>query len=502
MTNDNFYALLQPRLITAGNKAFVVNPGAATITYLEADALSARLANLFADRGLKPGDRILTRSGKSAMALMVYLACLRSGIIYVPVNPSCTADELDYFLGDTNPGLFIGDMDTCAMVSKKYGMNTLSLDDDGQGSLVTEADAMPSEHSVAGNAAGDIAVLIYTSGTTGVPKGAMLSHGNLWSNAQTLYECWGWSKEDVLLHCLPIFHVHGLFVATHLALLGTSTMVFLPRFDTAEVLAHLPEVTVFMGVPTYYTRLLAEPVFGQACCQSMRLFVSGSAPLLSETFREFEQRTGHTILERYGMSETGMLVSNPLSGERLAGTVGYPLPGVQTRVRDENGQPVANDEIGVLQVKGPNVFSGYWNKPQLNDSEFQDGYFITGDLVEVAEDGRIAIVGRNKDMIISGGLNVYPKEIENVLDRLPGVKESAVFGVSHPDFGEGVVAAIVPESGAAPDHEALLKACREHLAGYKTPKHLVEVDALPRNTMGKVQKNRLRDQYADIFRKP
>jgi len=501
MTNANFYAALQPGMLTAGTKPFLVSPGAADLSYADGDAASARMANLFAARGLVPGDRILVRAAKSRTGLLVYLACLRSGIVYVPVNPECTFDELDYFAADTQPGLFIGAPDICDHITGQYGIPALSLDADGHGSLASAADAMPATHTIQASAAEDIAVFIFTSGTTGAPKGAMLSHGNLAANAGTLYEAWGWSPKDVLLHCLPIFHVHGLFVATHLALLGTSTMIFLPRFDAGDVIRQLPHATVFMGVPTHYTRLLQEAELSQDLCANMRLFVSGSAPLLPETFTTFQARTGHTILERYGMSETGMLVSNPLHGDRIAGTVGYPLPGVQTRVRDEAGNPVARGEIGVLQVKGPNVFSGYWNKPALMAREFQDGYFITGDLVDVAEDGRISIVGRNKDMIISGGLNVYPKEIEGVLDRLPGVRESAVFGVPHPDFGEGVVAAVVAEGDTLIDTEALLTATREHLAGYKLPKHIVVIEALPRNTMGKVQKNRLRETYQDLFTK-
>ena len=495
MVNGNFYARLHPGIQQAGNKAFLVPPEGNPVSYAEADRLSARLANLFAARGVGPGDRILVRAAKSPLSLMVYLACLRSGIIHVPVNPACTPEELAYFDGDAAPALFIGDPDSAG----RAGPAALTLDADGQGTLAAEAAAQSADHAVANSQDSDIAVMIYTSGTTGAPKGAMLSHGNLASNATTLYASWGWSPQDVLLHCLPIFHVHGLFVATHLALLGTSTMLFLPKFDNNAVIEQLPGATVFMGVPTYYNRLLQDPGFGRDCCANMRLFISGSAPLLPETFKAFRERTGHTILERYGMSETGMLASNPLEGERVAGTVGYPLDGVMVRVCDEAGRPVATGEVGVLQVKGPNVFSGYWHKPELNASEFQDGYFITGDLVEVAADGRISIVGRNKDMIISGGLNVYPKEIENVLDARPGIRESAVFGVAHPDFGEAVVAAVVPENGASIDTDALILACREHLAAYKTPKAIVVLDDLPRNTMGKVQKNRLREQYAGLF---
>ena len=498
--NGNFYARLQPGITGAGDKPFLVPPAGDMITYAESERLGARLANLFASLGVRAGDRILVRADKSPMALMVYLACLRSGIIYVPVNPACTPDELAYFVRDAAPALFVGDRDSTDRVAAQSGIPVLTLDSAGQGSLADESTAHAPQHAVADSKDSDIAVMIYTSGTTGAPKGAMLSHGNLSANAAALYKAWGWSPQDILLHCLPIFHVHGLFVATHLALLGTSTMLFEPKFDGDTVIRLLPQATVFMGVPTYYTRLLQDPGFDRDCCRHMRLFVSGSAPLLPETFNRFRERTGHTILERYGMSETGMLTSNPLEGERVAGTVGYPLDGVETRVCDESGKPAGPGEVGVLQVKGPNVFSGYWNRPGLNDTEFRDGYFITGDLVSVADDGRISIVGRNKDMIISGGLNVYPKEIENVLDGRPGVRESAVFGVPHPDFGEGVVAAVVPKPGANLDTDALVTACREHLAGYKTPKSIVILNDLPRNTMGKVQKNRLREQFGDLFK--
>ncbi len=501
MADANFYSSLRTGMLATGDKPFLVSPDGSQLGFTECDHISGSIANLFTAKGLYPGDRVLVRADKSPIALLVYLACLRSGIIYVPVNPACTADELAYYAKDLTPALFIGDAEHCALVGKRAVIATYTLDADGAGTLVEEAEQQSGDHAVVASKAGDIAVIIYTSGTTGAPKGAMLSHGNLAANAATLYASWGWSKEDVLLHCLPIFHVHGLFVATHLALLGTSTMLFEPRFDARTVIDKLSNATVFMGVPTYFTRLLQEESFTRQCCNHMRLFVSGSAPLMPETFASFKDRTGLTILERYGMSETGMLVSNPLDGERIAGTVGYPLEGVETRVCSDDGKTVAKGEIGVLQVKGPNVFSGYWNKPELHNTEFQDGYFITGDLVQVADDGRISIVGRNKDMIISGGLNVYPKEIENVLDAQPGIRESAVFGVPHPDFGEGVVAAIVPKSGFNVDTDILVRTCRDHLAGYKTPKSIVVVKDLPRNTMGKVQKNKLRDQYSDLFRK-
>ena len=499
MANQNLYFHLREAFISSAGKTFLAGPGFDALSYLACDELTGQLANLMADRGLTAGDRVLTRTDKSPMALMLYLACLRSGVIYVPVNPACTDDELDYFLADANPTLFIGDKEFCVRVSNSHGIQSLSLDQNGQGALVDAAQALPFDHDIADSQADDVAVLIYTSGTTGTPKGAMLSHNNLLANAQTLHTAWGWSSDDVLLHCLPIFHVHGLFVATHLAMLGASTLLFLPRFDTDLVLQYFSDATVFMGVPTYYTRLLQVARLDTASCQKFRLFVSGSAPLLTETFQVFRERTGHTILERYGMSETGMLVSNPLDGERLAGTVGYPLPGVETRIRDEAGNSVEQGDIGILQVKGANVFNGYWGKPELNHSEFQDSYFITGDMVQEAPDGRITLVGRSKDLVISGGLNIYPKEIESVLDQQPGILESAVFGVPHPDFGEGLVAAVVPEEGADLNTDALLTACREKLAAYKSPKSIILLNELPRNSMGKVQKNRLREQHAGLF---
>ena len=498
MSNTNFYAQIQPGLLAANTKSFI-EADTGTITFSESERLSAQLANLIVSTGLQPGDRLLTRTPKSAMALMLYLACLRSGIIYVPVNPACTSDELNYFLADATPRLFVGDERHAEQALEAGITHSFTLDENGQGSLVDAATAQPDTHSVANNAADDIAVMIYTSGTTGNPKGAMLSHGNLIANARTLYDTWGWSANDVLLHCLPIFHVHGLFVATHLALLGTSTMLLLPKFDADAVLDRLPRATVFMGVPTYYTRLLQEKGLSESKCANMRLFISGSAPLLETTFTEFQDRTGHTILERYGMSETGMLTSNPLDGDRVAGTVGFALPGVATRIRDKAGNEPEAGDAGVLQVKGANVFAGYWGKEDLNASEFQDGYFITGDLVTQDAQGRISIVGRNKDLVISGGLNIYPKEIEAVLDRQDGVIESAVFGVAHPDFGEGLIAVVVKEPDAALEIAALYDACRQALASYKIPKHIALLPELPRNTMGKVQKNRLREAFSGQF---
>jgi malonyl-CoA/methylmalonyl-CoA synthetase len=370
----------------------------------------------------------------------------------------------------------------------------------GEGELVDAAAAAEPSEQIVEVAADDLAAILYTSGTTGLSKGAMLSHANLASNAQVLHDYWHWQPDDVLLHALPIFHVHGLFVALHCALLGGSRVIFVPRFDTAKMIEKLPEATVMMGVPTFYTRLLESAGFTRELCAGMRLFVSGSAPLLADTHRDFEARTGHRILERYGMTEAGMITSNPYSGERLAGTVGFALPGVSARVADEQGRELPRGEAGVLEISGPNVFRGYWQMPEKSAEEFRpDGWFITGDIAVMADDGRVTIVGRAKDLIISGGFNVYPKEIEAQIDELPGVRESAVIGVPHRDFGEGVTAVVVPDGSDKLSEQSVVQALGDRLARFKQPKRVFIVDELPRNTMGKVQKNVLRDIYKDIF---
>jgi malonyl-CoA/methylmalonyl-CoA synthetase len=364
--------------------------------------------------------------------------------------------------------------------------------------LAEAAAKAPASEQVVEVAADDLAAILYTSGTTGLSKGAMLSHANLASNAQVLHDYWHWQHDDVLLHALPIFHVHGLFVALHCALLGGSRLIFLPRFDADEVIARLPEATVLMGVPTFYTRLLERADFTRELCAGMRLFISGSAPLLADTHREFEARTGHRILERYGMTEAGMITSNPYDGERIAGTVGFALPGVSARVADDQGAERPRGEAGVLEIQGPNVFQGYWQMPEKSAEEFRpDGWFITGDIAVMADDGRVSIVGRAKDLIISGGFNVYPKEIESQIDELPGVRESAVIGVPHADFGEGVVAVVVADGSSGLTEQSVVEALKDRLARFKQPKRVYIVDELPRNTMGKVQKNVLRDVYKD-----
>jgi len=445
---------------------FILGDGG-EISYGALEAGAAQVAGHLIARGVQPGDRVALQAEKSAEAVMVYLGVLKAGAVFLPLNSAYTAAEIDYFRTDAEPAVFVTDP---------------------PGFLAEARSAQPLAAAVP-RAASDLAAIIYTSGTTGRSKGAMLSHGNLAANAVALHDIWGFSPDDALLHALPIFHVHGLFVALHCAFLSGCPMVWLPKFSDAEVLAGLARSTVMMGVPTFYTRLLANPDFTRERAAHMRLFVSGSAPLLPSTFQEFEDRTGLRILERYGMSEAVIITSNPLHGDRLPGSVGYPLPGVELRVG-------GGEETGVIDIRGPSVFGGYWRMPEKTAEEFTaDGFFITGDVGRQDPDGRLWISGRAKDLIISGGYNVYPKEVELVLDELPGVTESAVIGVPHPDFGEGVVAVVIGEG----DEAAMIAAARRQLAAYKTPKRVVFVDALPRNAMGKVQKNLLRERYAALF---
>ena len=443
---------------------------------------------------------------KSITAVAVYLATLKCGAIFNPLNTAYTAAELDYFIGDAKPALLIVDPKAKAKIAALPSAKTIpaieTLGPDGTGSILNLAFKQSDVHTTIARARTDLAALLYTSGTTGRSKGAMITHENLVSNAETLSNYWGFSSDDVLLHALPIFHVHGLFVALHTALMNGCTMHWLAKFDLAEVLPLLPKSTVMMGVPTFYTRLLGDTAFGRDQCKAMRLFIAGSAPLLAETHVEFERRTGHRILERYGMTECGMITSNPYhDGKRAAGTVGYALPGVSVRIASPEGEVLPAGEVGVLEVTGPNVFIGYWQNPEKTKEEFRaDGYFITGDIAQMEADGRVSIVGRAKDLIISGGFNVYPKEIETEVNALPGVAESAVIGVPHPDFGEAVVAVIARASGATPpDESAVIAALKERLAKFKLPKRVFVVDDLPRNAMGKVQKAELRKTYSGIF---
>jgi len=502
--NQNLYAQLAANFPRNLSAPCLVLPDGRAWSYLDMERASGRMANLLAALGLRPGDRVAAQVEKSAEALVLYLAALRAGMVFLPMNPAYQRHEVEYFLGDARPGLFVCRPQIRALadeLARKAGVpQVLELDDHGRGSLIDAAAPRADGFATVRRRRDDLAAILYTSGTTGRSKGAMLSHGNLLSNAQVLHDYWGFRPGDVLLHMLPIFHVHGLFVACNTALLNGSAMLWEPRFDAKRALDLLPRATVFMGVPTYYVRLLLEPGFSRETCRAMRLFVAGSAPLLKDTFDEFRQRTGHTILERYGMTETGMLTSNPYEGERRGGTVGFPLPGTDLRIVDEDGNPLGPGKVGFIQVRGPNVFSGYWQMPEKTREEFTaDGFFRTGDMGSWDADGYVCISGRSKDLVITGGLNVYPKEIEELIDALPGVAESAVIGLPHPDFGEAVTAVVVRqknEAGAALTEEGIIASLKGELANFKVPKRVHLTDDLPRNTMGKVQKNLLRDRYS------
>jgi malonyl-CoA/methylmalonyl-CoA synthetase len=484
------------------NQVLLTDETGNTYSYADLEQESGRIANYLTSLGARPGDRITAQLEKSPAVLWLYLACLRAGLVYHPLNTAYQAAELEYFLTSAEPRIVVcGPHNASQMESlaESAGVEqVLTLAADGGGSLLRAAARLSPEFATVERTDEDLAALLYSSGTTGRPKGIMLSHGNLAANGKTLVCLWGFTTGDRLLHVLPIFHVHGLFVAVHCALLSGAAMYWMSKFEAVGVLRAMPACTVMMGVPTYYTRLLAEPGLEKGSCSNMRLFISGSAPLLRETFEAFRLRTGHTILERYGMSETGMNTSNPLRGERRAGTVGLPLPDVQVRVVDEGGDTMPADTTGNLQVRGPNVFSGYWRMPDKTREDFtEDGFFETGDKGLISADGYVSIVGRTKDLIISGGLNVYPKEVELLLDELEGVYESAVIGVPHADFGEAVVAVIVPEPGVESTAAELLALLKPRLANFKLPKRIVFQSELPRNAMGKLQKNLLREQYAN-----
>ncbi len=465
---------------------------------------TAQLANALAGLGVKPGDRVAVQVDKSPEALFLYLACLRAGAAYLPLNTAYTPAELEYFLTDAEPALFVcrpkDEAKGAALCADAGVAHCRTLGAAGEGSLMPLAAVQASAFADVPRAPDDLAGILYTSGTTGRSKGAMLTHANLSTNTHALIETWRFTADDALLHALPVFHTHGLFVASNVALMSGASMLFLPKFDADEVFRLLPRATVMMGVPTFYVRLLADQRLTREAAQGVRLFISGSAPLLPETFRQFRERTGHTILERYGMTETGMNTSNPYEGERVAGTVGFPLPGVEVRIANpETGEVLGAGEIGMIEVRGPNVFKGYWRMPEKTEAEFREGgFFITGDLGRIDAQGYVHIVGRGKDLVISGGYNVYPKEVESEIDRLDGVTESAVIGVPHPDFGEGVVAVVVKTNAALTEVD-IMEPLKKRLANYKLPKCLVFVENLPRNTMGKVQKNLLRDEYRGLF---
>lgn len=503
--NANLYALFASRFPADKSACCIETHEGRYYSWDDLERATARIANLLQSLHLARGARVAVQVEKSPEALMLYLATIRAGLVYLPLNTAYRQAEIEYFLGDAEPAVVVcspGNFGWVAQSAFKSGTKhvfTLGELHKGRnsGSLLERAAHHSDTFETVECQPDDLAAILYTSGTTGRSKGAMLTHRNLASNTKVLHEVWQWQAQDVLLHALPLFHVHGLFVASHGALYSGSKMIFLPKFDAAQIMRQLPRASVFMGVPTYYVRLLAEPEFGRETCRNMRLFISGSAPLLTETFNAFCERTGMTILERYGMSETVMLTSNPFNGERRGGTVGLPLPEVALRVVNGKGQPCPTGEIGDIQVKGPNVFQGYWRMPEKTAEEFTaDGYFKTGDVGRFDDDGYVSIVGRSKDLIISGGYNVYPKEIESFIDEMDGVAESAVIGVPHPDFGEAVNAVVVLKPNVDLDEAQVIAALKSRIANFKVPKRVHFVPELPRNAMGKVQKNVLRDQYA------
>ena len=489
------------RRFPAPEKAFIENHDGVVTTYRDLADGSARMANALIALGVEPGDRVAVQIDKSPENILLYLGCVRAGAVFLPLNTAYTPAEISYFLGDAQPRVFVCEpqnLEKLTSVAKEAGVShVLTLGTKRDGTLAQMWTAAPAIAPDVERGPDDLAAILYTSGTTGRSKGAMLSHDNLASNATTLVDFWRFSDKDVLIHALPIYHTHGLFVATNVMLLAGGTTLFLPKLDADVILRLMPRATCMMGVPTFYTRLLAHKGLDKDATAHMRLFISGSAPLLAETHREWRGRTGHAILERYGMTETNMNTSNPYDGDRVAGTVGFPLPGVSARITDpETGAPIPQGEIGMIEVKGPNVFKGYWRMPEKTAAEFRaDGFFITGDLGKIDERGYVHIVGRGKDLVITGGFNVYPKEVEDEIDAIPGVIESAVIGVPHADFGEGVTAVVVREKGATIDEKGVQGALEQRLAKFKQPKRVIFVDDLPRNTMGKVQKNVLRERY-------
>ena len=502
---SSFHQLVKARM-TAPSKILIKNSEDRAFSCVDYWSLAGQMANVLVARGVRRGDRIAVQVEKSIEALAVFLACSRIGGVFLPLNTAYTAAELDHFIGDAGPSLIICSPEreeSITVIATKHSCRAVeTLDAKGGGTFMDIVSCMPSAFIDNKVTWDDLIAILYTSGTTGRSKGAMLTHGNLASNALALVDTWQITPEDVLIHALPIYHTHGLFTATNTILLAGGTMIFLPKFDANDVIAWIPQATMMMGVPTFYTRLLQHPGLTRHLTAHMRLFISGSAPLLTETHQQFLKRTGHAILERYGMTETNMNASNPYDGARRAGTVGKPLPGVELRITDPaTGSVLAQGETGMIEVRGPNVFKGYWRMPEKTAEEIRsDGYFITGDLGRIDADGYISIVGRGKDLVITGGFNVYPKEVESEIDAIEGVVESAVIGIPHPDFGEGVTAIVVlATSGAKLTERDIVRALETRLAKFKMPKRVIAVESLPRNSMGKVQKNVLREAYASIY---
>jgi malonyl-CoA/methylmalonyl-CoA synthetase len=513
MSDQNLFLALRKNFPEDLNATAIETETGAIYSWKDLDHESARIANLFLSLGTQPGDRVAVQVDKSVEALMLYLACLRAGMVFLPLNTAYQSAEIEYFIGNAEPSVVVcspGNVEWVTKLASNAGIHHLfTLGDDRSGNLLSAAKQHSDQHDPVLLKADDLACILYTSGTTGRSEGAMLTHENLRSNALVLKAYWQWQQgRDVLIHALPIFHVHGLFVAINGALISGSKMLWMSKFDAKKAIAWMSQATVFMGVPTLYVRMLAEPSLRREICSGMRLFVAGSAPLLIETFKEWAERTGHTIVERYGMSETVMLTSNPYvaderfgsQSERRGGTVGFPLPGVSLRVKGDADEELPIGEIGAIQVKGPNVFKGYWRMPEKTNEEFtSDGWFKTGDVGLIDKRGYVSIVGRSKDLIISGGYNVYPAEIEGYINEIDGVGESALIGVPHPDFGEVGVALVTLKSGASLTSDGVIATLKAKLANFKIPKRCFIVTELPRNTMGKVQKNILREQYKNLF---
>lgn len=502
--NNNFISEVLEVSLERADELFLVSDVSGDYYYKDLDALTAKYANLLAATGVEPGDRVAAQLDKSPEGFFLYLAVLRMGAIFLPLNTAYTAKEMEYFLSDAEPAVYIASNEkveeNADAVKKNVRLGVFTLDRAGKGTFSREANNQSSSHDVEPRSADDVAIIMYTSGTTGQPKGAMLTHGCLRSNGHSLKNAWGFTSSDTLLHALPIFHAHGLFISTHCALLSGSKVVFLEKFDADKVVSCLPQCTVMMGVPTFYTRLLSCDGFNKGTTSSMRLFISGSAPLLEEVAQEFYVKTGHEILERYGMTESAIITSNPYFGKRKLGSVGKPIEGVELRVRKESGELAESGEVGGVEIRGPAIMKGYWRKPEKTAEEFtDDGWFRTGDVGKLDSDGYLYIVGRQKDLVISGGYNVYPKEVEIVIDAMDGINESAVVGLPHSDFGEAVTAVVVREQNCKLLQEDILRECKSQLASYKTPKRVIFYDELPRNAMGKVMKAKLRKELADLY---